>query len=366
MRLSAVVILVVLVGALAIGQSPQPAFTFAVSGDSRNCGDVVMPAIAAAVAKTNASFYWHLGDFRAIYDFDEDMVGPGGLDPARPHTTIAQYLTGAWPDFVEHQLKPFGSLELFLAPGNHEMIFPMSRESYLKQFRPYLDSARLRRQRILDHTSALPQPYYHWVMNNSVDFISLDNSLNNTFDAAQLRWITARLEADRRSKTIRTVVVGAHEALPGSKGLNHSMCDSPAGVTSGREVYQMLWNLQQSGKKVYLLASHSHFVMDDVYRTDYWKGHVLPGWIIGTAGAVRYRIPTNVDKGSIARTDVYGFLFATVMSDGTVNFEFRETPLDALRAANTRKLPDSLLQWCVNENRDTRTFQPTACGEPAK
>ena len=48
------------------------AWTFAVSGDSRNCGDVVMPSIAAAAAQNNAAFYWHLGDLRAIYAVDED------------------------------------------------------------------------------------------------------------------------------------------------------------------------------------------------------------------------------------------------------------------------------------------------------
>jgi len=53
---------------------PAPAWRFAVSGDSRNCGDVVMPAIAAAVGKSGAQFDWHLGDCRAIYDFDEDMA----------------------------------------------------------------------------------------------------------------------------------------------------------------------------------------------------------------------------------------------------------------------------------------------------
>lgn len=46
---------------------------FAVSGDSRNCGDVVMPAIAKKAREDSASFYWHLGDFRAIYDFDQDF-----------------------------------------------------------------------------------------------------------------------------------------------------------------------------------------------------------------------------------------------------------------------------------------------------
>jgi hypothetical protein len=45
---------------------------FAVSGDSRNCGDVVMPSIAASAVKNKAAFYWHLGDLRAIYGVDED------------------------------------------------------------------------------------------------------------------------------------------------------------------------------------------------------------------------------------------------------------------------------------------------------
>ena len=55
----------------AAAQAQQP-WTFAVSGDSRNCGDVVMPAIAAGVHRDHAAFYWHLGDFRAINDFDQD------------------------------------------------------------------------------------------------------------------------------------------------------------------------------------------------------------------------------------------------------------------------------------------------------
>src|SRR6478609_12148755 len=47
-------------------------WNFAVSGDSRNCGDVVMPSIAASATKNKAAFYWHLGDLRAIYGIDED------------------------------------------------------------------------------------------------------------------------------------------------------------------------------------------------------------------------------------------------------------------------------------------------------
>ena len=33
-----------------------------------------MPAIAAHSAQLAPSFYWHLGDLRAIYKIDEDMV----------------------------------------------------------------------------------------------------------------------------------------------------------------------------------------------------------------------------------------------------------------------------------------------------
>ncbi len=82
-----------LAGVSAFAQSPphhRPVFKFAVSGDSRNCGDVVMPAIAASVLKSGASFYWHLGDFRAIYDFDEDMAPPARLGLNAPHLTIVE------------------------------------------------------------------------------------------------------------------------------------------------------------------------------------------------------------------------------------------------------------------------------------
>jgi len=50
----------------------DPEWSFVVSGDSRNCGNVIMPAIAAGVEKNGAAFYWHLGDLRAIYITDED------------------------------------------------------------------------------------------------------------------------------------------------------------------------------------------------------------------------------------------------------------------------------------------------------
>jgi hypothetical protein len=355
-------LIALVVASAGFAQQPAAVWKFAVSGDSRNCGDVVMPAIAAGVQKSGASFYWHLGDFRAIYDFDEDMYPPAKLQLVPAHVTVIDYLTRAWPDFIDKQLKPFGNLELFLGIGNHETIYPKTREAYLAQFGSYIDNARVKAQRDRDKDSGPARTYYHWVMNNSVDFISLDNASGNTFDAAQVAWLKARLADDEKNKSITTVIAGMHEALPGSKGLSHSMCDAPDGIAKGREVYEMLWNLQQAGKKVYLLASHSHFVMDDVYNTSYWGKKVLPGWIVGTAGAVRYRIPPGITGGTIARSDVYGYLVGSVMSDGSVRFDFKELGLDDLRVANAGKTPDSLVGWCYAENKDQVIPRASACG----
>src|ERR1035438_6666830 len=103
-----------LLSAPLVAQNPPAgSWKFAVSGDSRNCGDIVMPAIAAGVSRDGAGFYWHLGDFRAIYTFDEDLVPPPSLAlPAKP-LTISDYETGAWPDFIAHQLAPFGNLPVY-------------------------------------------------------------------------------------------------------------------------------------------------------------------------------------------------------------------------------------------------------------
>jgi hypothetical protein len=344
-------------------QSPSAtAWRFAVSGDSRNCGDIVMPAIAASVLRTDAKFYWHLGDFRAIYDFDEDMAPPAQLHLQYPHLNIISYLKNAWPDFIDHQLRPFDSLEIFLGIGNHEMIYPQTRAAYRVQFETYLNSPRLRAQRDADHDTGGFRTYYHWVMNGTVDFISLDNASDNAFDPEQMAWVRKRLAEDRQSRTIGTIVVGMHEALPGSQGMSHSMCDAPAGISSGREVYNILWELRAGGKKVYVLASHSHFIMDNVYDTPYWKGRVLPGWIVGTAGAVRYRLPPGQNGSTIARTDVYGYLLATVSPDGSIRFDYREIALNDLRLANAGKTPDSLVEWCYSENQDQTIPAPNACG----
>src|SRR4029077_6043039 len=86
---------------------------FAVSGDSRNCGDVVMPAIAAGVKADHVQFYWHLGDFRKGGKADEDMERA-----AKRPIPAADYLAAEWTDFIARQIQPFAPVPVFLGIGN--------------------------------------------------------------------------------------------------------------------------------------------------------------------------------------------------------------------------------------------------------
>src|SRR5437762_874273 len=85
----------------AAGQQPvAPSWSFAVSGDSRNCGNVVMPAIAADAMKHNVAFYWHLGDLRKISAPDQDFVEERTQQGKA--TDLADYEKHAWDDFIEN------------------------------------------------------------------------------------------------------------------------------------------------------------------------------------------------------------------------------------------------------------------------
>ena len=300
------------------------AWSFVVSGDSRNCGDVVMPSIAAGTHAHHGAFYWHLGDLRAIYDFDDDYRS---LHPKAP---IIEYLNAAWPDFERNQIEVFGNTPFFLGIGNHETVPPKTREQFTLAFADWLDAPVIREQRLKDdaHDHQV-RTYYHWVLDD-IDFISLDNATPDQFDFAQLRWLTAVLKADQQDASRRAVVVGMHEALPESIARSHSMSDSPTAEATGAQVYGQLLDLQKT-KPVYVLSSHSHYVMEGIYDTPYWHEHggVLPGWIIGTGGAVRYKLPPGGDQAKFAKSHVYGYLLATVGAPGTtrqdpIRFEFQE------------------------------------------
>ncbi len=337
-------------------QSAGGTWNFSVSGDSRNCGDVVMPGIAETAKKNHAAFFWHLGDIRATSKIDEDIVHqPEHL--ARP-LTMEEYESTSWQDYIENQIKPFGDIPYFVGIGNHEVIAPAkSREAFLLQFADWLDSPVLRAQRLTDAPDDhMLRTYYHWI-DRGVAFYFLDSASGEQFDGNQLAWFEKVLEKDLASPAITTIVVGMHKALPESISAGHSMNESPTGISSGRQVYADLLRAQNDKHKyVYVLASHSHYYMDGIFNTDYWRknGGVLPGWIVGTAGAVRYALPPGASDAHGALVNVYGSLLATVHPGGEINFKFEQLAESDTPAAVTTRYGKEFVHWCFAENTQVK------------
>jgi len=310
-----------------------------------------MPAIAAAAKRDGASFYWHLGDFRKISGVDEDIEHqPEHL--AKP-LTKPEYEDLAWKDFITSQLDAFRPIRVYLARGNHENIPPKTRDEYLAQFSQWLDAPNLRAQRVRDNPADLkPHTYYHWI-EKGLDFITLDNGSGYEFDSDQLGWFEKVLRNDSSAPRIRTVVVGMHEALPESISKDHSMNESQGGIESGRRVYEDLLKAQNENHKfVYVLSSHSHYFMDGIFQTAYWREHggVLPGWIVGTAGAERYKLPPEAKDANAAQTNVYGFLLGAVDSSGKIQFEFQRLSEPDLQAVAGARYGSDFVHWCFTEN----------------
>ncbi|HEY8181816.1 MAG TPA: metallophosphoesterase [Thermoanaerobaculia bacterium] len=350
------VLILLLIASSASAQS----WRFGVAGDSRNCGDVVMPAIAAGVKSNNAAFYWHLGDFRAIYKVDEDME-----HASKTPYTVSNYLSAAWPDFIRNQVNAFSPTPVFLAIGNHEMVL-RNRGDFVSQFGDWLMRPEIVQQRLSDNPDDHAiKPYYHWIQ-GGVDFISLDNASNDMFDNAQVAWVKRVLDRAAADARVKSVVLGMHAALPRSLGCDHSMSEWAQGEFSGKNVYQALLDFREKSKKnVYVLASHSHFLLRDVYDSPYWRAHggVLPGIIIGTAGAVRYRLPDTAEgfPPERAKTDVYGYLIGNVDTNGAITFDFHQIDRAAVPSDVESRYGADFVSWCFNENRDTGPRSSAKC-----
>ncbi len=325
-------------------------WTFAVSGDSRNCGDFVMPAIATKVKAEKDDFYWHLGDFRWMSQPDQDLVAmAGGIAPPQ-----AEYQQKAWDDFLTHQMASFGAFPVFLGRGNHEDVKPMTREGYVEKFAGFLDRPEVAAQRKADGEDAAPLgPWYHWT-HNGVDFITLDNSSHDEFTSAQLHWLRAVLDRDLGPNSgIRSIVAGMHEALPHSTGSEHAMDDWELGERTGDLVYTWFYDAQAAGKHVYVIASHSHYYSPDVFDTPYWKERsktVVPGWIMGAAGARRYPLPKGADKA--AKTHIYGYMRGAVHADGTIDLSLHELTENDLIQSKWPNAPVDAIHECYVDNAE--------------
>jgi hypothetical protein len=321
-----------------------------------------MPGIAAGVRAYKAQFYWHLGDYRANYDFDEDLLA--APENRAKHLAIADYQRIEWQDFISQQIDPFGDIPVYLGIGNHELVPPKTRADYMQQFVDWLDSPTIRAQRLRDDPNDhMLRTYNHWIQ-GGVDFISLDNASKDQFDDAQVAWIEHMLARDESETTVRTVVLGMHDALPDSVSTGHGMNESAQMERSGRRVYQDLLTFRDKTKKyVYVLASHSHFLIEDVYNdVCHPKPEtVLPGWIVGTAGATRYRLPANLGGAKQARTDVYGYLLGTVQPNGEIRFVFKEVRREHIPPQVVDRYGSKQVQACFEQNKSTYAPAGPSC-----
>jgi hypothetical protein len=340
---------------------PEGSWRFIASGDSRNCGDIVLPTIATDSARFAPSFYWHLGDLRAIYKVDEDMAFAAAV--TGEFLNCQQYLQRAWPDFIEHQIGAFGKTPFYVGIGNHEVIPPKDELQFRRQFAAWLDQSAIHAQRekegpqtaegkdkkVEGEEPSPPLAYYHWLQ-GKVDFIYLDNA-SDDFGPEQLTWLAGILARDKANAEVKSVVVGMHESLPDSIANHHSMGDSKDSQArpSGEQAYNLLLDFQ-AHKPVYVLSSHSHFYMENIYDTPELKkkGQPLPGWIVGTGGAQRYKLPPN--PLATSKTDVYGYLVGTVASDGTIQFAFQEVHESDVPPAALSQYPAPLVHWCFAHN----------------
>lgn len=355
-------------------QTSDKTWRFAVSGDSRNCGDVVMPAIAKSVHAHGVEFYWHLGDFRVGYDVDEDMQPRLG-----EKMPIDEYHKLAWDDFIRHQVEAFNPTTVHLGIGNHEMYMhgntpegrALSHAEFITKFDRWMGGSKT--------------AYYHW-KTHQVDFITMDNSSNAGFDDAQLQWLEKILREDRTGNAVKAVVVGMHRALPNSLACGHSMNGDPSSpaddnlrsLQSGRRAYEDLWDFQNAAQKhVYVIASHSHFYVQNIFNTAYWHHHgghtgdtasqgkliPLEGWLVGTAGARRYRLPDNLPADTLAITYAYGYLLGTVQRDGAIDFRFEQVVEDDVPHTISEKRR-GLVDYCFLANRDESSHAPVeSCNE---
>ena len=306
-----------------------------------------MPAIAKGALDHGVQFYWHLGDFRALFKIDEDLAHDPHYQAIK---SLEEYRKIAWEDFIHHEIEPFGKTPVYLGIGNHETI-NRDRSEYISTFRDWLGP---------DHSTKI---YYRWIQAN-VDFINLDNASDDQFDAEQMRWFHQVMKEDEANPAVTTIVVGMHKALPDSISFGHSMSESknPISVASGREVYhELLKAKNESHKNIYILGSHSHFFMDGTFNTEYWKknGGVLPGWIIGTAGAERYPLPTDSNRANQAKTHVYGYLLATVDPDqgNQVRFDFKQIEKSDIPAEVVQRYGTELVNFCFEHNASEKHIQ---------
>jgi hypothetical protein len=94
--------------------------------------------------------------------------------------------------------------------------------------------------------------------------------------------------------------------------------------------------------------------MEGIFHTpEMRQNHTeLPGWIVGTAGAHRYKLPADAELAVQAKTNVYGYLNGTVHPDGKIDFKFHEVKQSDVTDVVKLKYGEQAVKQCFNKNRD--------------
>jgi len=96
--------------------------------------------------------------------------------------------------------------------------------------------------------------------------------------------------------------------------------------------------------------------MEGIFNTAYWRanGGVLPGWIVGTAGAERYPLPPNAKDARKTEAHVYGYLLATVDSskEDPVHFHFEQLKETDVPKAVVDEFSQTVVHECWAGNPD--------------
>jgi hypothetical protein len=251
----------------------------------------------------------------------------------------------------------------YVGIGNHELIPPKTRDQFREQFKEWLTKREIQEQRAFDRTRGIASrdgdTYFHFIW-KGVDIIYLDNAniyadkdpknQDPGFSEEELTWLDLVLKSDEGDPQVKTIIVGMHAALPESVSKDHAMDRTCASFCNGKRAYDRLGVTQSRGKKVYLMASHSHYFEEYVYDTPEHNGHGLRGWIIGTAGAEQYRPEIR-----------YGYLLVEVSSDGTIRSSFERVYSD-----NSPKGPEALARYCFEQNKRPPKMAVTSAAQGAK
>src|SRR5262249_47793403 len=124
-----------------------------------------------------------------------------------PADQMNVYLSGAWDDFLAEQIKPFGSLPVFLGIGNHELAGNWMRDDFRRKFQRWFTSAPIHLQRVQEGRRE-QSPFfstegatdYDFVL-NGINFIYLDNADLQGFSPAQLDWLRKVVTYARASRS---------------------------------------------------------------------------------------------------------------------------------------------------------------------